>query len=256
VVDTLVVVPCFNEAGRFAAEAFEACVRAQPTLSLVLVDDGSTDATAARLRELEARLPDRVEVLALARNAGKAEAVRAGVRRAFERAPTFVGYWDADLATPLDAIAGMRELLVARPGLDLVMGARVVLLGRDIRRRALRHYLGRMAATIISLSLGLRVYDTQCGAKLFRANERLRAVFEAPFRSRWLFDVELLARLIRAHGSAGAAAAAVCELPLERWTDVAGSKLRARDYLRALGELARIRRGLKAAPAVAPPPPR
>src|ERR1041384_6274866 len=60
-----------------------------------------------------------------------------------------------------------------------------------------RHYLGRIFATAVSLALHSPVYDTQCGAKLFRPGAPLRDALSAPFRSRWIFDVELLARLDR-----------------------------------------------------------
>ena len=137
-------------------------------------------------------------MLNLPANAGKAEAVRAGVLRALELEPDSAGYWDADLATPLDAIPHFLRVFEERPQIELVMGARVHLLGRHIERNPLRHYLGRVAATLIALTLKLRVYDTQCGAKLFRTTPVMREVFAAPFASSWAFDVEVLARLVRA----------------------------------------------------------
>jgi len=167
--------------------------------------------------------------------------VRAGVLRAFERQPAYVGFWDADLATPLSVLFEFRGLLEARRDLEMVFGARVVLLGRRIERRALRHYLGRVAATAISLVLGLRVYDTQCGAKLFRATPCVRALFEEPFATRWLFDVEILARFIRSlDGDPDAAKGVIYEYPLTEWMDVAGSSLTPADYARAAVDLCRI----------------
>ncbi len=241
---TCVVIPCYNEAARLPAARFEDFLRAHPGVSFVFVDDGSEDDTLALLRSLERIEPERAGVLALPRNLGKAEAVRRGMLRALQTGAKYVGYWDADLATPLATIPEFARLLDSRPELEVAMGARVVLLGRRIERRALRHYLGRVAATAIALTLGLRVYDTQCGAKLFRASATTREVFRDPFVARWAFDVEILARLIRARSEAGlpAADAVVCEVPLSEWIDVGGSKVRWIDYLRSGVDLLRIRR--------------
>ena len=134
-----VVVPCFNEAGRLPVERFERSLAELADVAFVFVDDGSTDATAATLERLRAGAPDRVRVLHLPRNVGKGEAVRAGVLDALQRDARYVGYWDADLATPLTAVATFRDVLEAHPALEMVFGARVQLLGREIRRRALRH---------------------------------------------------------------------------------------------------------------------
>jgi dolichyl-phosphate beta-glucosyltransferase len=114
------------------------------------------------------------------------------------------------------------------------------LLGRKIERRRIRHYLGRLFATVASTILQLPVYDTQCGAKLLRVTPRIRRLFAAPFTSRWVFDVEMIARYIQQVGSAGAAANHIYEFPLHTWTDVAGSKLKAIDFVVALNDLARI----------------
>src|SRR5262249_28035111 len=155
----------------------------------------------------------------------KAEAVRRGLVRAFEAQPEYLGFWDADLATPLDAILTFGAVLDSRPDIEMVFGARVKLLGRSVERSPVRHYLGRVFATAASMTLGIGFYDTQCGAKLFRASPELAAVFDRPFDTRWLFDVEVLARLIalRRASSRGPVGDIVYEHPLHEWRDVAGS---------------------------------
>jgi hypothetical protein len=134
-------------------------------------------------------------------------------------------------------------VLERRAEVDVVLGSRVRLLGRSIERRPSRHYIGRVAATAISIVLGLPVYDTQCGAKLFRANGEVPALFREPFTTGWAFDVEILARLIRQRAAAGASArAALYEQPLRRWHDAPGSKVKPLDYLVAARDLWRIHR--------------
>jgi glycosyltransferase involved in cell wall biosynthesis len=234
-----IVVPCFNEARRLRADAFSAYCARVPDVDFLFVDDGSADETLARLRELERALPGRVAVLALAPNRGKAEAVRQGICAAFKSGAELVGYWDADLATPLDEIARFRAVLATHPRVALVLGARVQMLGRLVRRRPIRHYLGRIFATGVSLFLQLPIYDSQCGAKLMRNDAAMAKLFDEPFCVNWTFDVELLARLIRLRGRS-AARESLYELPLERWEDVAGSKVGAGDFAVAFMEIARL----------------
>jgi glycosyltransferase involved in cell wall biosynthesis len=240
VVTVRLVIPCFNEQGRLAIEDFVRGLDEQQDLEFLFVDDGSTDNTLQLLRGICAQWSGRVEVLPLTPNCGKAEAVRRGVLAGLERRPEFIGYWDADLATPLAALRDFLHVFANRAAVELVMGSRVQLLGRAIIRSPVRHYAGRVFATFASLTLALPVYDTQCGAKLFRVTPQTIGYFTEPFLSRWIFDVEILARMHLGPGGAGGDR--VYELALRRWEDVAGSKVRPLDFFRACRDLVRIRR--------------
>ncbi|MGC4091092.1 MAG: glycosyltransferase [Polyangiaceae bacterium] len=222
---TIVVVPCYNEAARFAAEEFRRALDDEPLLEFVLVDDGSRDATGQLLEQFQRDVGQRVEVVRLPQNRGKAEAVRAGVLRAFELGGALIGYWDADLATPLGVVPDFAKVL-ADPKIVLVLGSRVALLGRHVERDLRRHYMGRGFATLVSVGLGLRIYDTQCGAKLFRANEVMQRAFAQRFEHSWTFDVELLARLLNEQAQTGAidVREQCVELPLPEWRDKPGSR--------------------------------
>ena len=237
-----VVVPCYNEEKRLRLEAFQHFLEQPHPVRLLFVNDGSRDQTLALLQGLKAAHPDHVEVLDLERNGGKAEAVRHGLLYAIARTPIgLCGFWDADLATPLASILEMQHLLEQQPQLEMIFGARVRLLGRSIHRRPVRHYLGRIFATVVSTLLHVPIYDTQCGAKLFRITPDLRHVLARPFHSRWIFDVELLARFLALHPDADDFAhRAIYEYPLPVWQDVAGSRLRPGDFFKSIVELLHI----------------
>lgn len=228
---TTIVVPCYNEAARLRPAGFQPLYDRAAT-TVLFVNDGSTDATADRLAEVAAAEP-RARVLSLPANGGKAEAVRQGLLAALADGAEIVGYLDADLATPAEEMVRLLEILDDTAA-DAVLGARVALLGHDIQRNAARHYLGRVFATGASVVLGLPVYDTQCGAKLFRRGAGLERALAEPFCSRWAFDVELLGRLL-AEG-----APKIVEVPLHVWHDVEGSTLRWPQMLRAGLEVGRI----------------
>jgi glycosyltransferase involved in cell wall biosynthesis len=238
------VIPCFNESRRLPVDSFRGFRHQDVDCHFLFVDDGSTDGTGDLLKRLRGEEPSRFSVLSLEENRGKAEAVRLGLLKAVSLDTDLVGFWDADLSTPLSEIPRFLEVFESDEQVEIIMGARVRLLGRSISRNPARHYFGRVGATLISSSLGLAVYDTQCGAKLFRVTDRLPALFRDPFLSRWIFDVEILARYVREIGR-DEAARRIYELPLLVWQDVEGSKVRSTDFLRALRDLWKIHRAYR-----------
>jgi dolichyl-phosphate beta-glucosyltransferase len=241
---TCIVVPCYNEASRLRTEEFVSFALAENQLLLCLVNDGSTDATRAVIDRIVSQLPGRAFCLDLTTNKGKAEAVRLGMLHAAQHIPAdFLGFWDADLATPLSELRLLAEGFKRNPSPIAVFGSRVKRLGTDIERKSSRHYLGRVFATAASLILGLPVYDSQCGAKIFR-KEYVVPLFSEPFLTDWLFDVELLARMRRDHG-VERTTRSIYEAPLNEWKDVGGSKLRFTHTLKVPIDLLRIYRAYR-----------
>ncbi|MBI4665123.1 MAG: glycosyltransferase [Nitrospinae bacterium] len=246
---TAIIVPCYNEAARLNPAGFISALDENGYLKFYFVNDGSRDATLAELENIRSQRPDSVVVINLERNGGKAEAVRRGLLEAMRGDCKIVGYWDADLATPLADIDRFVATMV-KTGAELVIGSRVGLMGRRIERKMTRHYLGRVFATVASIAINTKVYDTQCGAKIFRVNDRLKNALAGPFASRWIFDVELLARLqIALKKDGGKRLEDIAyEYPLEQWADVAGSKIRTGHFF--AGGLDMLKIALKYSPEI------
>lgn len=237
-----IVVPCYNEQHRLQPAAIATLVAAG--IAVTLVDDGSTDATLAYVQQLARDHGPAVRVVPLPRNVGKAEAIRHALMA--PSTATWRGYCDADAAVPATEIIRLLQLAQQHDAAGAVLGARVGLAGRSIARRATRHYAGRIFATAASLTLDARIYDTQCGLKWFRNNAALQAALAEPFGSPWLFDVELLGRLLLLYqANPHIATNQIFEEPLLAWQDVAGSKLRLHDFVASPWQLLCIRIALR-----------
>ena len=240
---TCLIVPCYNEAERLPVDHFASFASDHPTIHFCFVDDGSKDNTHDVILNLCSKVGEQTFPLLLAKNSGKAEAVRQGLLHVLNRQYDRIGYWDADLATPLNAILDLNRIMDEKPEVRLVMGTRVKLMGRKIIRHEFRHYAGRIFATMASMTLRLPVYDTQCGAKILRVNEYTKTIFEQPFISRWIFDVELIARLVAQWKQENSenSHSRIYEFPLHEWVDIDGSKIRFRDILKVGIDLCKIK---------------
>ena len=102
-------------------------------------------------------------------NVGKSEAIRKGVLTVNEDGYEYLGYLDADLATPISEMIRLVGFSVENHKIDFIMGGRIKLIGNEVSRSMKRHYFGRVFATIISqFILKTPIYDTQCGAKIIK----------------------------------------------------------------------------------------
>ncbi|KAB8139843.1 glycosyltransferase family 2 protein [Chloroflexia bacterium SDU3-3] len=218
-----VIVPAYNEEHRISDSVGQICtyLHQQPYPSeLVVVDDGSSDATPDMLRQLHANHPE----LRVIQNEhrGKAVAVRTGVVAARGQLVLFI---DADLPIPLEEIGRMVAAL--EQGADVAIGSREGAGATRVGEPAHRHLMGRCFNTAVRLLLGQGFRDTQCGFKGFQA-EAARRLFamsqlyteQSPVLSRsavTAFDVEILFLAVRE-------GMRIIELPVE-WHYRPGSKV-------------------------------
>ena len=236
-----IVVPCYNEESRFPTMEFAEDFNSSDHY-YCFVNDGSRDRTIDVLENFRKNREDRVLVVDCKVNKGKAEAVRSGILSAREWKDFYiVGYFDADLATPLCEADRMAEYFSDE--IVFVFGSRVRRTGARIQRKWYRHILGRVFATMASMLLELPVYDTQCGAKLFRANIA-GGIFNSEFSSKWIFDVEIFFRLLILMKFKDINLFAR-EIPLDSWVDKAGSKIRMSYFIKVLFDLNKIRKKYK-----------
>jgi hypothetical protein len=229
--------------------ADEAGVRdliAEANVHVILVGPSTDPTLSGWAAALARERPPLCTVVGLSATTGKAEAVRLGLQAAIARGAEMVGYVSADFSSPVSEIVRLREVMRSRRA-SVVMGARVAMLGVDIRRSAVGHYLGRCFAMMASLVLRTAIYDTQCGLKLFRPSPELSEALATPFSSVVAFDVELLGRLlVGGPGAPPVRSDDIIEVPLKTWHGHASSPVDPARALMAVRDLRRIAADLAA----------
>ncbi|HTH50749.1 MAG TPA: dolichyl-phosphate beta-glucosyltransferase [Pyrinomonadaceae bacterium] len=236
--DLSIVIPAYNESDRLGAplrRVLPYLVENRPNSEVIVVDDGSSDDTAAVAERALAEFPSIAgRVVRYDANRGKGFAVKTGLENAAADVALFT---DADLSTPIDETPKLVEP-IERGEFDVTFGSRALdrsLIGTHQPWR--REQGGRVINLMIRTLTGLNFADTQCGFKAFNML-RFRPLLEMMTIDRFGFDVEFL--FVANHNELRLA-----EIPV-RWNDVAGSKVSAiRDTRRMISELLQIRRNTR-----------
>jgi len=227
------IIPCFNEASRVRESlrvTLDYLAANAPESELIVINDGSTDATGSITHEVFSHAKVATRVLEDFPNRGKGAAVRSGLLAA----QTPIGLFsDADLSTPLSEIPKVIEP-IANCDVDVAFGSRALkrsLIG--IHQPLRREYAGRVFNLLVRVATGLPFWDTQCGFKAFRM-DACRPIFKTSRVDGFAFDVELL--YLARH-----AGLRMREIPV-RWNHAEGSKVRFfRDSLLMLREVISLR---------------
>ncbi len=227
-----VVVPAFDEERRLAGSLpiiYDYLSARYERFELIVVDDGSRDATPEVVREFADGRPE-VDLISYRPNRGKGYAVRSGVMRA---RGDLVLFTDADLSTPIEEVDALVATLA--PGREVAIGSRAVAGSRLVERQPwYRELAGRSLNLLVQALAVPGVRDTQCGFKLF-PGPVARDLFGRAAEDGFSFDVEVL-------HLAGRMGYGVAEVAV-RWSHRDGSKVRLlRDSLRMLAALFRVRR--------------
>ncbi len=233
-----IAIPAYNEAARFPSYAASLADRfaGRKDIAFLLVDDGSkaSDRKTCEAAAEKAGAPF-VDSVALDENSGKGAAILHGWDQAGKS--EWVGFVDADGSVTASELARVLEEVARAPDVDAWFASRVKMLGRTVERSFLRHFTGRIFATLVGTRIDSNVYDSQCGLKLVRRTvlEKIRDRLE---ETGFAFDIDLLAGL----NSAGAR---TVEVPVD-WHHEAGTKVRFfRDSLRMFFATGRIRKRWK-----------
>jgi len=231
------VIPAYNEAQRLPGSLGEIaafCRESDMSCEVIVIVEKSSDKTL----ELAAAVPSSQANFYVIDNhvrRGKGYAVRSGMLKARGE---FVFYMDADLSVPLDEIKKFLDFFTQNPGVDVLAGNRKHPQSDIVKRQSwLRQKMGEVFNLILRRLIRIRVLDTQCGFKAFRARS-VEPVFSSLQTDGFAFDVEVLL-LAEKLGFK------VRDLPV-RWRNSSRSKVRMiRDSLIMIRDVFHIRRKMR-----------
>ncbi|HSN94399.1 MAG TPA: dolichyl-phosphate beta-glucosyltransferase [Anaerolineaceae bacterium] len=229
-----IVIPAHNEAARLPKtlqEVHEYIISLPFEAEVLVVENASSDATAAIVREVMPAMPE-LRLLELA-EPGKGNAIHRGMLEA-------KGAWrfmaDADLSMPISQVS--RFIPPQLEDADLAIASREAKGARRIDEPAFRHFVGRVFNLLVRALVLPGIQDSQCGFKCFSATAT-ELIFPLQTEKGWSFDVELLA-IAREKGLK------IVEIPID-WTYYAGSRMNVfKEAFRMANDLLRIRRKRKA----------
>jgi dolichyl-phosphate beta-glucosyltransferase len=239
---SFIVIPCFNEEKGISLIEYSRFLNNFDGTMICFVNDGSTDNTLGVLNSIREKHPNQVHIVSMLKNSGKAEAVRTGMNYCNQNfSHHSIGYLDADLATTLEEFMDLTHYL--KDDIVFSFGSRIRKIGSVIERENSRFLIGRIIATFISQVLDLKVYDTQCGCKVF-TKEVSEDLFKKEFISKWLFDVEIFFRTIVLFGREKAILK-MYEVPLKSWIEKGDSKVKPTYFFKLWIDLYQISKKYK-----------
>ncbi|RFS19423.1 glycosyltransferase [Chitinophaga silvatica] len=225
-----IVIPCYNEEGRCKLQLFRSHIRDSSEYIFCFVNDGSSDKTLEILKSFQQQFPEKVVVCSNTINQGKAEAVRVGFNVLLTHTLSYIGFLDADLSAPLSEMERLLSIISDEKELSMVFGSRIISSNSCIKRTRFRQWGAGIFAVLARQILRIHIHDTQCGLKIFKT-DLAALVFKDAFYTRWLFDIEIFARVKSVYGPY-LLSKKTREIPLHFWNEIEDSKIVLYDYIK------------------------
>ena len=234
-----IIIPCYNESSRLDLKSFIEYAENNKHNILCFVNDGSSDTTRETLAKIKSLEHENVHIYNLTKNSGKAKAVQQGALYLYnETSVKTIGFIDADLSTDFQDYADLLWAMKTNKNLKVIYGSRAATGENEIKRDGIRSIISAVIRLIIFCITRLKIQDTQCGAKVFE-RALIPTLFNEEFKTRWLFDVEILLRL-KKEVTIKRFRHIFLEKPLTRWVHMDGSKLGMKDALSIPASLIKI----------------
>lgn len=222
----IIVIPCYNEKSRLSFDSYVQILQNEKSINFCFVNDGSEDETSVILKNIQEIAPDKVYIVELDSNKGKGNAIFLAIQWILSNTIECkdIGYLDADLSVDFTTYLKMLEYH-RLSSLKLTYASRARLLSVSFNQNIFRKVTSVLAKYITPRLYSIPVDDTQCGAKIIDYNI-IRNLFDRPFLSRWLFDIELFIRYKNRFDLRGVKA-----FYLENWVYRSQSKLKTWEIL-------------------------
>lgn len=233
-----IIIPCYNEEKRLKTSSILELVNSSYDVEVYLANDGSKDRTTEIIDDL-CRSNKRVFSFHYSKNEGKAKTIFKSFKQLVEKEEhTHFGYLDADFSTESAEYIEMYKFLLSTKK-QYIFGSRILTLNAEIDRKTYRHLIGRSIITFINFFFHLKIYDTQCGAKIFD-KQTTQIILQKSFITNWLFDIEIFIRFSKLDILKNG-----IEYPLKRWQDVGGSKIKKTDIFKIFSDIIKLIKNYK-----------
>ncbi|TGM46498.1 glycosyltransferase [Leptospira biflexa] len=211
-----IIIPCYNECNRLPQylDTLMITFQKKSNVDFIIVDDGSPKKEFLKLKEnIEHHLSNpKIQLLRYELNLGKGGAIQFGLQVA---KGNYVGFVDADGATPAYELQRIWDHIDTHKDIDLIVGSRIPMLGRSVKKSFYRHIANRVFSYYFHKIFKIQMYDPQCGCKIFKKSlyETMR---EKITDLRWLWDTQLIVLSYRNQKK-------IFEFPID-WNEIPDSK--------------------------------
>jgi dolichyl-phosphate beta-glucosyltransferase len=185
-----IIIPCYKEVDRLPLFLNDLYTQLNHLdINFIIVDDGSPIEDFNKMKNLiDPFLSEKFKLLRYEKNLGKGGAISYGLTHA---SSDYIGFVDADGSIPFYEIENIANYMKNNYQIDMLIASRILMLGKKIERKFLRHLSGRLFSTMLNAIFPMKVYDSQCGFKIF-SKLKYEKINNFITDKRWLWDTQLL----------------------------------------------------------------